>query len=214
MAEALVWSGVQVAVQSALAAALPTTAITKANPGVATVTGTAPATGAYVYLSNVQGMTQVDGRVARAINLTSTTYSLEGVDTTNFDTFTSGNSQVITFGTSLAIALSLNGSGGEAEQIDVTTIHDSIRKTKLGAFSQLVYSGTCIWDPSDPGFVALKAASEVKGTRAIRLGFPNGYKVVFAGQIGFSGVPTGSAQGVVETALTITVSGPVTNYTT
>jgi hypothetical protein len=62
--------------------------------------------------------------------------------------------------------------------------------------------------------VALKAASEIKGTRAIRLSFPNGYKVVFAGQIGFSGVPTGSAQGVVETALTITVSGPVTNYTT
>jgi hypothetical protein len=214
MAEALVWSGVQVAVQSALATALPVTAVTKANPGVVTVTGSAPANGTYVYFSQVQGMTQIDGRVVRVISSSGSTFSMEGVDTTNFDTFTGGQVQAITYGTSLAIALSLNGSGGEAEQIDVTTIHDSIRKTKLGAFSQLVYSGTCIWDPSDPGFAALKAASEVKGTRAIRFTFPNGYKVVFAGQIGFIGVPTGSAQGVVETALTITVSGPITNYTT
>lgn len=215
MAEALVWSGVQVAVQSALATALPVTAITRANPGVVTVTGAAPTTGSFVFLSGVGGMTQVDGRVVRAAAAAGSNFSMEGVDSTNFDVFTSGGTaQAITFGTSLAIALSLNGSGGEAEQIDVTTIHDSIRKTKLGAFSQLVYTGTCIWDPSDAGFIALKAASEIKGTRAIRISFPNGSRVVFAGQIGFSGVPTGSAQGVVETALTITVSGPITNYTT
>jgi hypothetical protein len=214
MAEAIVWSGVQVAVQSALATALPITGITKANPGVVTVTGSAPANGTYVYLSNVVGMTPLDGRVVRVVSSSGSNFSLEGVNTTDFDTFVSGQAQAITFGTSLGIALSMTGSGGEAEKLDVTTVHDAIRKTKLGALSPLEFAGNCLWNPSDPGFVALKNAADLKETRAIRLTFPNGYKTTFAGQVSFSGAPTGSAQGVVETALSITANGLLTNYLT
>jgi hypothetical protein len=214
MAEPQLWSGVTVAVQSALATALPVSAVTKANPGVASYTGTDPTNGDFVYFSDVAGMTEIDQRVVRVANVNagSDTFELEGINTTAFGTFTSGNASVITFGTTLAIILTQTGAGGEAEQIDVTTIHDRTRKVVLGAFSPLSYTGTCVWDPSDAGFIALKAASEVKGTRALRFTFPNGSIMTFAGQVGFSGLPTGSAQGVVETAFTITARGNLTTY--
>ena len=58
MAKAKLWSGVQVAVQSALATAQTITGVSKANPGVVTFTGTAPTAGAYVAIT-ANGMTQI-----------------------------------------------------------------------------------------------------------------------------------------------------------
>jgi hypothetical protein len=85
------WSKVQVAIQSALAAAISITAITKANPGVATYSGVDPVNGDYAIL-RVQGMHQLNKRVVRFANVNGAgnTVELEGIDTTLFDTFTSG----------------------------------------------------------------------------------------------------------------------------
>lgn len=214
MANVSLWSNVAIAVQSALATALPISAITKANPGVVTYTGTDPSNGDYLYLSDIQGMYQVDDRVIRAANVNtgSDTVELEGENTTSYDTFTSGDAQVITFGTTLAIVTDVQVSGGDFEQIDVTTIHDDVRKTIPGAASPIVLSGSALWDVADAGFVALKAASLLKAKRAIKVTFSNGQIVVFTGYIGFTGLPTGTAQDKVVTPFQITMYGVPTTY--
>lgn len=214
MANVSLWSNVAIAVQSSLAAALPISGITKADPGVVTYTGTDPSNGDYLYLSSIQGMSQVDERIFRAANVNGAgnTVELEDEDTTNYDTFSSGNAQVITFGTTLAIVTDVQVSGGEFDQIDVTTIHDNVRKQIPGAASPIVFSGSCIWDVADAGFAALKAASDVKAKRAIRITFANGQKVVFTGYIGFTGLPTGQAQDKVVTPFQITMFGRPTTY--
>lgn len=214
MANVSLWSNVAIAVQSALATALPISAITKANPGVVTYTGTDPTNGSYLYLSDIQGMYQLDDRVIRAANVNtgSDTVELEGENTTSYDTFTSGDAQVITFGTTLAIVTDVQVSGGDFEQIDVTTIHDDVRKTIPGAASPIVLSGSALWDVADAGFVALKAASLLKAKRAIKVTFSNGQIVVFTGYIGFTGLPTGTAQDKVVTPFQITMYGVPTTY--
>lgn len=214
MANVSLWSNVAIAVQSALATALPISAITKANPGVVTYTGTDPTNGSYLYLSDIQGMYQLDDRVIRAANVNtgSDTVELEGENTTSYDTFTSGDAQVITFGTTLAIVTDVQVSGGDFEQIDVTTIHDDVRKTIPGAASPIVLSGSALWDVADAGFVALKAASLLKAKRAIKVTFSNGQIVVFTGYIGFTGLPTGAAQDKVVTPFQITMYGVPTTY--
>ncbi len=58
------WSDVAIAVQSALAAADTISAITKANPGVASSTAHGMLDGAYAKLT-ISGMHQLDGRVVR-----------------------------------------------------------------------------------------------------------------------------------------------------
>src|SRR6185369_2575360 len=122
------WSNVAVAMQSALATALTVTAITKANPGVVTYTGTDPANGDYVLLT-IQGMFQVNNKVVRVANVNTggNTFEMEGIDSTSYDTFSSGTAEVITFGTSITTATSMNGSGGDFEFIDTTTIHANQR---------------------------------------------------------------------------------------
>lgn len=214
MANVSLWSNVGIAVQSALSSAQVVSAITKANPGVATYVGSDPSNGDILYLSSVQGMHQLDDRLFRAANVNSggNTVELEGENTSNYDTYASGDLQVVTFGTTLAIVTDLQVSGGDFEQIDVTTVHDSVRKQIPGAASPIVFSGSCIWDVADAGFIALKAASDNKEKRAVRITFANGQKVYFTGYIGFTAMPTGSAQDKVTTPFQITMFGRPTTY--
>jgi len=115
------WSNVQVAVQSALATAIVITAITKANPAVVSYTGTDPTNGDFIAVTAL-GMRQVDARVFRIANVNGAgnTLELEAIDSTSFDTFTSGSAQVVTFGTSLGTVSGLSASGGDFDFIDIT----------------------------------------------------------------------------------------------
>lgn len=205
------WSNVAVAIQSALAAADTITGITKANPGVVTSTSHGWVNGDYVKLT-VQGMHQLDGRVARVANVTVNTAELEGIDTTLFDTFSSGNGQVITFGTTLTTATSISASGGDFDFIDSTTIHDSIKKQIPGMASPATFTFESIWDVADAGLIALRNASDNQVERAVRFTFANGQKIVFSGYIGASLLPTGGAQDIVKTSVVITAFGKPSVY--
>ena len=208
-----VWSNVAVAMQSALGSNKTISAITKANPGVASSTSHGISDAAYVYLNNIQGMYQLDGRVVRVDNPLTSSFELEGVDTTSFGTFTSGVANEVTFGTSLGTGLTINVSGGDFEFIDYTTIHDSVKKQLIGLANPTVINMDLIWDPSDASFSALKSAADNKAIRAFKFTFANGAIWTFAGYVGFTGAPTGGAQEVVKTPLVITSNGRLTYYT-
>lgn len=215
---AKVWSGVSVAIQSALATAVTVGAsgVTKANPGVCTYTGTDPANGDYVLFSSVVGMYQLDNRVVRVANVNAgaNTFELEGVDTTLYDTMTSANVQVITFGTSLSVATGVQASGGEFEFIDTTTIHNNTRTRIPGVASPISLSFTCQWDPADTALAAFKTASDSKVTRAVRVTFSDSTKFLFDGYVGFAFVPTGNAQELVTCSVQIEGAGRPTAYST
>jgi hypothetical protein len=220
MANVSLWSSVGVAVQSAIAAAKTISGITKAAPGVVTASSHGYSAGDYILLS-VQGMSELDGRVIRVgpTGVTTDAFQMLGdggtaIDTTNFGTFTSGSAYKLTMGTTLATVLDFSGSGGDFEYIDVTTIHDPVRKQIPGASSPATFNGTLVWDPADAGFVALKAASDTKAQRAVLISFANGQKFAFNGYVGVSGAPTGAAQDKVTTPMTMTSFGKLSFFTT
>jgi hypothetical protein len=209
------WSGVAVAIQSALGAEQTIDSISKASPGVVTYQGTDPTNGVYVKLV-VQGMHQLDGRVFRVANVNagSNTLELEGENTTDYDTFVSGTLQVITFGTTMSTARGVTSSGGDFNFIDTSTIHDNIQKQIPGQANALSFTFENLWDPSDAAQTALKAASDVQGERAIRITFATGNKIVFNGFVGATLSPGGTAQDVVTTSIVITAKGRLTVYQT
>jgi len=213
MATARKWSNVAVAMQSAIGAAIAISAITKATEGVVT-TGAAHglSNGDYVVLT-VQGMRQVDDRVFRIKAASGSTLTLEGEDTTNFDTFSSGSLQKVTFGTSITTATSISSSGGDFDMIDTTTIHQGARSQMPGLPSAASFSFDNIWDVSDAGLKAMKSASDAQGKRAFMFTFGAGGQIlVFNGYVGASLLPGGSAQQLVTTKTTITMNGTPTTY--
>ncbi len=71
------------------------TAVTKASPGVVTKTAHGYSDGDRLYLSDIVGMTQLAGREVVVTNKTANTFELydsdgNAIDTTDYDTFTSG----------------------------------------------------------------------------------------------------------------------------
>ena len=205
------WTGVGIDVQTALGAAKTITAITKANPAVATSTAHGYANGDYVVLA-VQGMWQADTKTVRVANVTANTFELEGCDSTSFDTFSSGTAQAITFGTTFSTIGDFTTSGGDFDMIDITTIHDTNKKTIPGAASAIECSGNFNWDPADAGQVAMKAASEARVLRAMKIQFSDGAKWVFTGYPGYAGNPTGGAGAKVSSPFKIAGYGRPSFY--
>lgn len=212
MATATVWKNVAVAMQSALAAAKTITAITKANPGVVSSTAHGYSNGDYVFLS-VSGMYQLNDKVVRVASVATDSFSLEGVDTTSFDTFASGTAEKITFGNSVTTATNISSSGGNFEFIDSTTIHGNAKSQLPGLPEATTFTMDHIWDVSDAGLLALKSASDNQAKRAFKFTFGTGGKIMaFSGYVGASLLPGGSAQQLVTTPSVITMNGTPTYY--
>lgn len=207
MSTARKWSNVAIAMQSALAAAKTITAISKANPGVVTSTAHGYANGDYVFIS-AQGMHQMNDRVARVANQAANTFELEGIDTTLFDTFSSGTAEAITFGTSITSATTISAAGGGFDFIDTTTIHGNAKTQIPGLPAAATFNFDNIWDVSDAGLLAMKTASDAQAKRAFKFTFGSGGQImVFAGYVGAHLLPGGSAQGLVTTQTVITMNG-------
>lgn len=212
MAQAKKWSNVQIAMQSALAAAITLTEITKASTGVVSSVAHGLSNGDLLYLE-VQGMRQVNDRVVRVANKTNDTFELEGIDTTAFDTFSSGTAQKITFGTTISTATSISSSGGSFDFIDTTTIHDNSRTQMPGLPAASTFTFDNIWDVSDAGLLAMKTASDAQAKRAFKFTFGAGGQVMlFVGYVGANLLPGGQAQGLVTTPTTITMNGTPSYY--
>lgn len=211
MATARKWSNVAIAMQSALAAAVTITAISKASEGVVTATNTL-SNGDYVALS-VQGMYQLNGRVARVKTVSGTGFTLEGIDTTLFDTFTAGTAEKITFGTSITTATSVSPSGGDFDFIDTTTIHGNSKTQIPGLASPATYGFENVWDVSDAGLLAMKTAGDAQAQRAFKFTFGTGGQImVFMGYVAATLLPGGSSQGLVTTQTVITMFGAPSYY--
>lgn len=218
MATVTKWSNVAVSMQSALAAAKTITAITKAAPGVVTSTAHGYSNGDIVVLA-VQGMWQLNDRVFRVASVATDTFQLEsvsggtGIDTSSYDTFSSGTAEKITFGTSITTAVDMNVSGGDFDMIDTTTIHANQRSEVPGLPNPMSFSFNNLWDPTDAGQIALKSASDAQAKRAFKFVFGTGGKVMyFNGYVGFAGAPAGTAQDKVTSQAVITASGTPTYY--
>lgn len=212
MATVRKWSNVAIAMQSALGAAKTLTAITVGATATVTSTAHGLVNGDLILLA-VQGMRQVDGRIFRVASSTANNFVLEGEDTSGYDAFSSGTAQVVTFGTSITTATTVNGSGGDFDFIDTTTIHGNAKTQIPGLANPATYSFENIWDVSDAGLKAMKTASDAQAQRCFKFTFGQGGQVMlFNGYVGASLLPGGSAQDKVTTQTTVTMFGSPTYY--
>jgi hypothetical protein len=196
-----VWSNANIDIETARATALVITAISKANPGVVTYTGTDPASGDFVALTNIVGMVELNDQVFRIanVNTTANTFELEGIDTTNFTTFVSGSAEVITFGVSMTTVQDVTSGGGDFQFADLTTIHDTLQKRVPTTASPFTMQLGCLFNPADAAHIELEEANDTKAVRAVKVRWATGHKATWLAYVGASGIPTGQAQGVVKT---------------
>jgi hypothetical protein len=196
-----VWSNAHIDIQDNTPTAQVISGISKANPAVVTYVGADPANGDFVTLSDIIGMVELNDQVFRIANVIggSNTFELEGVDSTAFATFVSGNMSPLTFGVTMTTVQDVNSGGGEFQFADLTTIHDTLQKRIPTTASPFTMTLGCLFKPEDAAHIELEQANDTKSVRAIKVRWATGAKACWLAYVGASGIPTGQAQGVVKT---------------
>ena len=201
-----IWSDVSVAVQTALASAITAITVTKGSPTSFAKTAHGLDDGDYVLLRCV-GINDLDYLVGKVVVPDASTFTIAFDSTDSKGTATSCTAQQVTLGAEFATLQEISPSGGEAEDVQIRTIHTSQDRSLPGNQSPLVFSFTSIRDPADPGLVECKKASRTRTVRAVRYGFADGSEMLFAGRPSTSLAPGGSAANLVTTPLKINVVG-------
>jgi hypothetical protein len=118
-------------VGTALATALTVTAISKASEAVVTASNTLVA-GDWVLFGSVDGMAELSFILARVKSPSGTQFTLEGIDSTNWGTWTAGTCQKVNTWSTLATATSVDFGAGSVDSLDATTLLDVTRISQAG----------------------------------------------------------------------------------
>ena len=187
----------RVEVAATYSTAKSVTAITKASPGVVTSAAHGLTDGTIGYFSGVSGMVELEDQAASVDGPVSSTFNIEGLDTTNFGTF-SGSCNFTPVATWLTLSNSTGYTigGGNADEMDATTLLDTSKKTEFGmnaadtvtidGFEISVPKGTLLIDGfSDSqlaGRAIVQAAARAGTDVVFRFTLSNGERRVFRGQ--------------------------------
>jgi len=210
MTTPLIGRNVRIEISKTDAAAKVVSAVTAANPGVATSTGHLMSDGAVGYFSGVEGMVQLEGQAARANAPDANTFALEGINTTSYPAFT-GNADFIPVSvwSTLSRAASYNIGGGDADKIDTTVLLDVIKQEANGLLAaQTVGIDLKLETTDDEALGLIRAAALSQAYLVFRITLSDGAQRIFRGQPSLPGENVG--QGALGTgSFNVTVKGSV-----
>jgi len=206
-------NGTQYFVSKALAAAIPVTAISNANPAVAT-SASPPADGAIVVVAS--GWSGLNETVARTANAAADSFELAGVNTTNESRFPpglgAGSVREVTDWTPLIQVRSADLSGGEQQFYQYQYVEDpSSRQRQKPTFKNpMVLTIGLDYDPSLQWYEDLIAADEAGVPVVLRTVLPNGSEILYYAYPSFNKVPTQTLnENMQNTATFSLISDPV-----
>jgi hypothetical protein len=196
-----------VRINTAVGTTKTVTAISKANPCVVTATHDYTV-GDIVVISGVVGMTQLNGRafVVSAIS-TTVSFTLGGVDSTNYTTYVSGGSAIEQTMTAIGNIKDFNIQPDASTEIDITNLASTRKEFILGLAGSWVMTCAMDTDTTDTGQTELVKAQNDGLSRTFTVTLGTSGKV-FAG-VGYvkDFGAAGSADAVVGGTLSVRGTG-------
>lgn len=207
----IIGRGVRVEIGSTEGAAKTVSAVTLANPGVATSTAHGLANKSVGYFSGVSGMVNLEGQAVRLANQATNTFELEDIDTTTYPAFTGTCSFIpITAWQTLAKATSISEGGGAADPIDVSTLLDTIRQQRNGLLAaQTVTINLLAESLASTAMQLIRRGARVSSKFVFRVTWSNGDVAIFRGEPSLPGRDVQQGQAGTG-SLTVNVIGFIT----
>jgi hypothetical protein len=157
--------------------------VTNANPGVASSTGHGLTAGTLGYFSTATGMASEleDGMAVSAEAVAADTFTLRGVDTTDWGNFTAGVfTPVATFAT-LSESTSYSISGGESSPLDKTTLLDEQGQEDTSILSPQRVQLDNFSNPQGAALAFVEACARTNAAAIFRITFQNGERRIWRG---------------------------------
>jgi hypothetical protein len=181
-------------------AGISPTAVTAANPAVATLTSHTVDTGDVGYWTVAAGMVELDGQAAFCTDTSSNTFTLNGLDASNYSAYTAGTFTTAATWGLLDEAGGYSVGGGAADQLDDSRLHlgKRVNVAGLNAAEDITIN---IKTPEVEGaalaFLTRAARNGTsilvkitKGTRVVRVAY--GVPSTYGEQVDVGGLGTGS----------------------
>ncbi|WP_306393344.1 phage tail tube protein [Telluria beijingensis] len=201
------------AVASAFAAAVSITAITNAAEAVASATNTF-AVGDFVEYTG--GWSAATGRVFRLKAASGTTFTLEGLDTTDTSLFPAGAGtgtvRKITTWVPVTGVVSAEVSGGDGKTVEVPLLDTNMPVMLPDGFTATTVTLTTADDKSLPHHAALKAVSDGVKLTCLRGLIPGGGVLLYAGYCSFNESPSLGKGSVMAVKSIFSLQNKVVRY--
>jgi hypothetical protein len=186
-------------------------AVSNANPGVATSTSHGLSDGDIMLLSLAS--TRLDNRVVRVSGSVTNAFNLEGINTTSTTLYPSGfgvgTAKEATTFVSLSQTTGVESSGGEQQYFQWVYLEDGKQRQRKTFKNARSLQWTADYDPSLSWHAALLAADEDGTTRVLRATLPNGSKIYWSVEVSFDGEPTFNTNQNQQVVATFSLVNPV-----
>jgi hypothetical protein len=157
-------------------------AVTKANPGVASSTSHGMANGTIGYFSDTtEGMNELAGAAFSVANQATSTFELQAENTTSYGTFTSGTFTPVLTWSTLSTATSYSIGDAAADQIDTTTLLDRLKQSEIGLLASQTVTIEGFSDPQSAAALLIRAAALNVSYVVVRITLSNGERRIFRG---------------------------------
>ena len=201
------------ALATVFAAAVTITAASNAAEAVCTATNTFAA-GDYVEYTG--GWSKANGRVFRLKAATASSFTLEGLDTTDVTLFPAGagigSVRKITTWVPITGVTGAEVSGGDGKTVEVPLVDSDVPVMLPDGFAATVVNLTIADDKSLPHHAALKAVSEGVKLTCLRGLIPGGGVLLYAGYCSFNENPSLTKGSVMAVKAVFSLQNKVVRY--
>lgn len=202
-------NGAQYAISTVRGLAVAIDSITNASPAVATATS-APAAGSVIVVES--GWAGLNGKPVYVQNVSGTTFSLAGTDTSDTDKYVEGLSagsyRVMSSFVSLDQITGIELSGGDSNSVDWTYVEDPTGDAQSMPTNKNALSLTFTQheDPTKAWYSALQTIDTAKTPIVMRETLPSGRVNLFAGYASFQPFAGREANNILTCSTVIRVN--------
>jgi hypothetical protein len=206
--------GAIVSLATAYGTAKTVSAITNANPGVATSTAHGLTNGALVTMTS--GWSNLNNRIVRVAGSVTNAFNLEGIDTSSTTLFPAlsgvGTAQEITAFTQISQIMGFSTSGGDQQFANFSFLEQNF-ETQIPTISSAQSITLDIADdPTLAGYQALKTASDARAVRALKITLPNGSILLYQGYVSLNETPSLTKGSVMTVKATFSLQSRPVRY--
>jgi hypothetical protein len=208
-------NGALVAIASGYATVKNMTAVTNANPAIATLEASHGIIVGDIFEAT-SGWSRLTNKVVRAASVSTNDVGLEGQNTllTSIYPATGGTGSIreITGWTQLSQILTSSSSGGEQQFLEYQFLESDSSKRIPTTKSAAGLSFSVADDPTQPGYLLALAANDDRLPRAVRITLPSGGVLLYNSYISINKTPSLTVNEIMAVEVTLSLLAEPVRY--
>ena len=208
-------NGVILSLATAYGASRTVTAVTNANPAVATTSAAHGITNG-TFIEVVSGWNEINNSIVRVSGASGSVLAYEGVNATNTALYPAGSGggsiRDITTWTQIQQIVGATTSGGEMQFTTFSFLEQNFESQLPTQASAQSIAIEIADDPALAGYIALRNASRSRALTAMRAALPDGSVILYNGYVSLNETPTFNKGEIMTVTATFSLQGQPVRY--